>query len=86
MTIANINVEEGVGSVTGQLLRYASQQGIHMFRPEDSNKNLTIVNRDQGIITLVFTDSGGISHRNISKRIWNFELVRRFYARWLTCQ
>ena len=84
MTLANTAIWKEHDSITSQLLTYASQQGIHVFRPEDSNRNLILINQDQGVITLVFSDAGDITHKKISKRIWNIPLVRWFYARWLT--
>jgi hypothetical protein len=85
MTAEALNINWPVDTISDRLLSCASQTGIHMFQPEQSERSLTVIgNADQGLITLVFSVGGQMSHLSLYKWFWNIPLVRWIFALWLT--
>ncbi len=85
MTAISMPLDRQVPSLCEDLLSYANTAGIHMFQPEQADKTLTILgNQDQGLITLVFSVGGEMSHLRLHKWFWSIPLVRWIFARWLT--
>ena len=87
MTAISMTMDSKVASLGEDLLRYANTAGVHIFQPEQSQKQLTIIgNTNQGLITLVFCYSGDIWHLSLNKWFWNIPLVRWICALWLNYQ